>query len=212
MLKKQKLMLGGLLVIVVFFAVTFSKNWGTAVSGNLLDKYKDEVKRLQSDPNAAMITCPAIIKKLEKGIPELSKSKDPNKVQLANKLIADCAFASKNYSQSIEFYKKLSDYEPNYPRWYALIAEALLYSEKPGDALHYSVLAMQLDPANFNFKRLNARVLAKLGLKNRAIDAYAKAIKIAPYEEISVTKAELEKYLSASEEVTDAALDINMTE
>lgn len=195
MLKNKKIVLGGVLVVLIFFISTFTKNWGTAVTGNLVEKYKPEVKLLKKNPEAAIQKCPVIIHKLETGMPELAKNKDPIQIQIAYKLIADCSFASKNYEKSIEYYKKLSVYEPDYPRWHALVAESFMNMGKYGDALHFSVLATQLEPASFEFKRLNARVLAKLKLTNRAIDAYVQAIKIAPYDDIEPTKRELEKFV-----------------
>lgn len=205
MKKKQRLLLGGMLVLVIFFVATFSKNWGTAVSENLLEKLKPEVIKLQDDPQAAAALCPKIITKLEAGIPELAKGKDPMQVELANKLIADCAFAAKNYTKSLEYYKKLSKFEPNVARWYGLIAESLFYSNKAADALHFTVLATQLDPEKYDYRLLNARVLAKLGLKNRAIQAYTQAIKIAPFEKINTTKAELERLMGDHQD--EAVLD-----
>ena len=190
--------MGGALVLVIFFVTTFSKNWGPAISENLLEKMKPEVKRLQADPKEAIVLCPPIIKRLEAGIAELAKSKDPNQVQLANKLIADCAFTAKDYSKSLEYYKKLSQFEPNVARWYSLIAESLFFSNKAADALHYTVLATQLDPERFEYRLLNARVLAKLALKNRAIQAYTQAIKMAPFDKIESTKAELELLITDS--------------
>lgn len=204
--KKQRLLLGGVLVVVIFFVTTFSKNWGPAVSENLLEKLKPEVIKLQNDPQAAAAVCPQIITKLEAGIPELSKGKDPNQVQLANKLIADCAFAAKNYSKSLEYYRKLSRYEPNVARWYALVAESMFLSNNAADALHYSVLATQLDPEKFEYRLLNARVLAKLELKNRAIQAYTQAIKLAPFDKISITKAELQLLVGDSEDKDSDAI------
>lgn len=198
MIKKQKLILGGIFVIVVFFGITFSKNWGTAVSENLLEKYKPEVKGLKNNRELALSRCPVIIKKLEKGLPELSKSKDKTQMPQAQKLIADCAFAAGDYQKSLDYYKQLSNFEPNVSRWHVLIAESFLGMKKPGDALQRATLATQLDPNDFEIRLLHARVLAKLALKNRAVEAYAQAIRIAPYDQIAITKMELADFVENS--------------
>lgn len=204
MTKKQRLLLGGVVVVVIFFATTFSKNWGTAVSENLLEKYKPEVKALKSDKSLASAKCPMIIKKLERGLPELAKSQDKTQVPQAKKLIADCAFASGQYDKSVEFYKQLSRFEPNVARWHALVAESYLKMRKPGDALKPSILATQLDPNDFGNRLLNARVLVSLKLRNRAVDAYTQAIKVAPYDQIEPTKKELARFLEADSDEEDA--------
>ncbi len=200
MIKKQKLLLGSVVVLVIFFVITFSKNWGTAVSENLLEKYKPEVKQLKSNPAMAMERCPAIIKKIENGLPELAKSKDSSLVPKAQKLIADCAFASHDFAKAKEFYKILSNFEPNVATWHHLIAESAVRMNEPAEALQPSILSAQLDPGNYENKLLTARIMAKLELYNRAVNAYAQAIKVAPYEKISATKQELEAYIAQHSE------------
>lgn len=206
MMTRRKLVLGFVLVAIVFFLVTFFKNWGTAVTENLLDKYKPEVKALKGNRELAIAKCPNIIKKLERGLPELAKSKDKTQVPQARKLIADCAFAAGNFKKSLEYYKQLSNFEPNVPRWHVLIAESLLGMQKAGDALQPATLATQLEPNDFEIRLLHARVLARLTLKNRAIEAYAHAIRIAPYDEIARVKKELAEFVAKtteSEEMDD---------
>ncbi|TXI37741.1 MAG: hypothetical protein E6Q51_02635 [Methylophilus methylotrophus] len=204
MTKKTKLLLGGVFVVMIFFITTFLKNWGTAVSENLLEKYKPEVKALKEKPELAKAKCPGIQAKLKKHIPELAKSKDKIQVPTAYKLIADCAYASDDYPEAVVYYRKLAEFEPNTAVWHAKLAETYLklaQSGEPdavGDALAPSTLATQLSPEDFRIRRLQARVLAALGLRNRAINAYAEAIRIAPYKMIAETKRELQDFLAKS--------------
>lgn len=201
MTKKTKLLLGGLFVMVIFFTATFFKNWGTAVSESILEKHKPEVESLVKSPELAKVKCPAIQSKLEKHIPDLVKSQNKTQVPLAHKLIADCAFAAGAYKDAADSYKKLSEFEPNSAVWHAQIAQSYYKlgqtgdEDAYGDALSPSILATQLAPQDFKIRRLNARILAALGLKNRAIDAYAEAIRIAPYKMIAPTKKELSDFL-----------------
>lgn len=199
MTRSTKLKLGAAFVVFIFFAATFFKNWGTAVSENLLEKYKPEVGALQKKPELAKVKCKAIVTKLKSHLSELAKSKDKLQVPLAYKLIADCSFASGEYSESASFYKKLVEFEPNAGTWHAKLAESYLKAGDAGEALAPSILATQLAPRDFRIRRLNARILAELGLRNRAIAAYAEAIRIAPYKMIEPTKAELQKVLSETE-------------
>lgn len=210
MSKKTKLLLGGLFVVMIFFITTFMKNWGTAVSENLLEKYKPDVKSFKERPDLARAKCPSIQASLKKHIPELAKSQDKIQVPTAYKLIADCAYASGDYSEAVVYYQRLAEFEPNTSVWHAKLAETYLklaQSGEPdavGDALAPSTLATQLSPEDFRIRRLHARVLAALGLRNRAIDAYAQAIRIAPYKMITETKKELQDFLAQGYE--DAAI------
>lgn len=205
MTKKTKLLVGGLFVMVIFFVATFFKNWGTAVSETMLEKHKPEVEALVKNPKLAKVKCPAIQARLKKHIPDLIQSQDKTQVPLAHKLIADCAFAAEAFEEAIEHYKKLSEFEPNAAIWHAQIAQSYYKlgqsgdNQAFGDALSPSILATQLAPKDFKLRRLNARVLAALGLKNRAIAAYAEAIRIAPYHLIEPTKKELQSVMDQKE-------------
>ncbi|WP_018985733.1 hypothetical protein [Methylophilus methylotrophus] len=205
MTKKTKLLVGSLFVLVIFFVATFLKNWGTAVSETMLEKHKPEVEALVKNPKLAKAKCPAIQARLKKHIPDLILSQDKTQVPLAHKLIADCAFAAETFEEAIEHYKKLSEFEPNSAIWHAQIAQSYYKLGKSGDrqafgdALSPSILATQLAPQDFKVRRLNARVLAALGLKNRAIAAYAEAIRIAPYHLIDPTKKELQSVMDQKE-------------
>lgn len=188
---KKKLALILVLAIIVFVVVTFGSNWGTAVSENILESYKPQIKQMEGQRSLALEKCPRMIKKLQLAIPALEKSQDKRQVPLANKLIADCAFHAGDYLLAADYYQRLSSFEPNVGRWHAAHAEALFRAGKAGDALRPSILATQLDPTNFKVKLLNARILAKLNLYHRSTVAYAAAIKVAPYEALESTKQEL---------------------
>lgn len=193
--KKHKLLLGGLLVVVVFFVTTFSKNWGTAVSGNQLEKYRPVVRELKEHRVQARKLCPDIIAHLEVSLTELGKSQDRTQLPIAQKLIAQCAQYSGAHAKALQYYQALTQFEPNNARWYANVAETYMALGRPGEALQPSVLATQLAPADFKTRLLNAQILAQLHLRNRAIEAYREAIKIAPYDELPGTRKALEAYM-----------------
>lgn len=198
-MNKKKLLVGGVLVFIVFFSITFIKNWGVAVSGNLVEKYAPVIKALKNDPKAARLQCPEMIAKLEKSLPELELSKDKLQKPRAQKLIADCAFAAGDYNKAIVYLKQLYVLDPNNAQWYWKIADTYTRAGKFGESLHYARLSTQLDPQNFNYQLLYARILAKLGLKNRAVTAYAQAVKVAPFDKIEPTKQELARFVDKVE-------------
>lgn len=193
--KKVKLIAVVIVSLIIFIAVTFSKNWGAATTTKKIDDYTPIVKALKDNAIKARSSCPKIIKNLEKGIPELQKNEEKAKELKAYKLIADCQFAAQQYIPASDAYKKLAVAEPQVGRWHGLIAESLFNAGKAGEALPISILATQLAPKDFKLRRLNARILATLKLKNRTITAYRQAIEIAPYDELEKTQAELDQFV-----------------
>lgn len=198
-MNKKKWLIVGVLVFIVFFSITFIKNWSVAVSGNLVEKYAPVIKGFKNDPKAARIHCPEMIANLEKSLPELALSKDKLQKPRAQKLIADCAFAIGDYEKAIVYLKALYTLDPNNAQWYWKIADAYTRTGKFGESLNYARLSTQLDPQNFKYNLLHARILAKLGLKNRAVSAYAQTIKVAPFDKIEPTKKELARFIDRIE-------------
>jgi tetratricopeptide (TPR) repeat protein len=193
-----KLIVGLIAVLLCFFAITFSKNWGTAVAEKNTEDFAPTVKSLKGNYLQAVNQCPKIIKKLEKGLPELQKNNASGQLLKSYKLIADCQAASRQFEVAAKSYTKLLEAEPQVARWHAMVAENLLNANKLGDALPASHLAVQLEPNDFNYRLLEARVLAKLKLTNRAIAAYHEAIRIAPYTEFEKTQAELDLLIASN--------------
>lgn len=196
---RVKLVFGVIAVMLCFFVITFFQKWGTTVAQKNTDDFAPIVKSLKNNYQQAAKQCPAIIKKLEKGLPDFEKNKVLDQILKSHKLIADCLMASRQFDAAAQSYKKLRDAEPQVARWHALIAENLVNSKKLGEALPVSHLAVQLEPTNFKYRLLEARILAQLKLINRAVDAYRNTIKIAPYDDFLAVQAELDQLIAQSE-------------
>lgn len=195
---RQKIFFIIFATVICFFAVTYFKNWGTAVADKKADELKPIIKALKNNPKLAMQQCPKYIQQLTKGIPDLQKNNLPLKVTLSNKLIADCYFASHQFKLAAENYEKVSVAEPQVARWYSKQAESLYNAGQFGEALPKAHLAYQLS-ADTETILLKARILTKLNLRNRAILSYQEAIKVANFQELQIAKQELEQLLATPE-------------
>jgi Flp pilus assembly protein TadD len=196
---RAKLLFGLIAVMLCFFVITFFQKWDTTVAQKNTEDFSPVVKSLKTNYLQAIKQCPVIIKKLEKGLSEFEKNKVESQILKSNKLIADCQMASRQYDAAAQSYKKLSVVEPQVARWHALIAENLVNAKKFGEALPISHLAVQLEPTNFSYRLLEARILAKLKLINRAVKAYREAIKVAPYNDFVALQEELNQLIAQPE-------------
>jgi tetratricopeptide (TPR) repeat protein len=192
---RQKIFFIIFATVICFFAVTYFKNWGTAIANKQADELTPVIKALKSNPKLAIQQCPGYIEQLTKGVSDLKKNNLPLKVKLSHKLIADCYFASRQYKLAAENYEKVSKAEPQVARWYAKQAESLYNAGQFGDALPKVHLACQLG-AETETILLKARILTKLNLRNRAVQTYQEAIKVANFQELQVAKQELEQLLT----------------
>lgn len=177
--------------VIIFFAITFFQKWGLTLAEKATSDYSAKVKSVKNNPIKAAKICPSIIQSLQQGIPELQKNKAEAKILQSYKLMADCQTAYRQFHAAALNYQKLAEFEPQVARWHALVAESFFKAGNAGEALRVSHLAVQLDSKNFKYRLLEARILAKLKITNRAILAYQEAIKIAPYNDYIATQNEL---------------------
>lgn len=180
---------------ILFFAITFFQKWGFTLAEKATSDYSAKVKSVKNNPVKAAKVCPKIIQSLQKGIPELEKNKAESKILQSYKLMADCQIAYRQYNDAAINFQKLAEAEPQVARWHAAVAESLFKAGNAGEALRVSHLAVQLDSKNFKYRLLKARILAKLNIEHRTIEAYQDAIKIAPYNEFLTTQDELNQFV-----------------
>ena len=192
--KRNKFIFIVFATLLSFFAITYFKNWGSVVAEKKTDDYVPKVKALMHDSKLAAKECPKIIKVLEQGIAELKNNNHQDKVNMSYKLIADCYYAAQQYKAAAKSYAQLSMSEPQVPRWYSKQAESLLLAGDYGSALPKAHLASQLD-TNADTYLLEARILNKLNLHNKAIQRYQDAIKVANYDQLLIAQSELKALL-----------------
>ena len=192
--KRNKIIFIVFATVLSFFAITYFKNWGSVVAEKKTDDYAPKVKALMNDRAQAAKECPKIIKVLEQGINELKKNNHPDKVNMSYKLISDCYFAAHQFKAAAQSYAQLSMAEPQVPRWYYKQAESLMLAEDYGSALPKAHLASQLG-TDADTYILEARILNKLKLHNKAIQRYQDAIKVANYQQLLTAQAELKALL-----------------
>lgn len=202
--KRKKIIFIVTATLLSFFAITYFKNWGSVVAEKKTDDYAPKVKALMTDRVRAARECPKIIKVLEQGISELKKNNHPDKVNMSYKLIADCYFAAHQYRQAAKSYAQLSLAEPQVPRWYYKQAESLTLADDFGAALPKAHLASQLD-TNADTYILEARILSKLKLHNKAVQRYQDAIKVANYQQLLVAQTELKALLQEIQITSEAS-------
>lgn len=186
--------------VVIFFAITFFQKWGFTLAEKATSDYSAKVKSVKNNPIKAAKICPSVIQSLQQGIPELQKNNAQAKILQSYKLIAECQIAYRQFYAAALNYQKLAEAEPQVARWHGLVAESYLNSGNAGEALRVSHLAVQLDPKNFKYRLLEARILAKLNITNRAILAYQEAIKIAPYDDYIATQNELNQLVMRNQQ------------
>lgn len=195
--KKKLILLGTIAVIFLFFASTYLKNWDATIAEKTTEDLTPKVKAAIRDFKTARNECPKLVKRLQESIASLGKKESVIKKLKATKLIAECQMAARQYDSAAEYYGKLAEAEPQVARWHGLMTEALFNSGRYEEAIRIGRLAVQLDPKEYQWRRQEARILAKLGLFKRADKAFQAAIKIAPYEEIERIKAEYARFLDS---------------
>lgn len=199
-ISRIKLTLGFIAVLVTFFLVTFSNNWGNAKAKNTTEKYEPKIKSIKNNPVEAKKLCPGIIEKLNVSITNLEGKDIEIKRLKIIKLISDCELASQQFGAASISLAELSKAQPQVARWHGLRAQVLFKLGHLNEAIREARLAAQLDPASFEWKVQEARILAKTGMRNRTKNAYEAAIKIAPYDQIPLLKAELAIFLRGKEQ------------
>jgi tetratricopeptide (TPR) repeat protein len=198
-ISRIKLTLGFMAVLVTFFLVTFSNNWGNAKAKNTTEKYEPKIKSIKNNPVEARKSCPKIIDELRSSIPNLEgKNIEIRRLKII-KLISDCELASQQYKSASSSLADLSTAQPQVARWHGLRAEVLFKLGNLNEAIREARLAVQLEPSNFQWKVQEARILAQTAMRNRTKRAYEAAIKIAPYDQVSVLQEELATFLKSTE-------------
>lgn len=198
-ISRIKLTLGFMAVLVTFFLVTFSNNWGNATAKKTTEDLEPIIKSVKHNPIEARKHCPAIIKKLRDSITKLEgKDVEIRRLKII-KLISDCELASQQYKSASSSFTELSNAQPQVARWHGLRAEVLFKLGNLNEAIREARLAVQLEPTSFQWKVQEARVLAQTAMRNRTKRAYEAAIKIAPYDQISVLQEELATFLQSTE-------------
>jgi tetratricopeptide (TPR) repeat protein len=198
-LSRIKLTLGSVAVLVTFFLVTFSNNWGNAKAKNTTEKNEPIIKSIKNDPIEARKSCPGIIEELRSSITKLEgKDVEIRRLKII-KLISDCELASQQYKSASSSFTELSNAQPQVARWHGLRAEVLFKLGNLNEAIREARLAVQLEPTSFQWKVQEARVLAQTAMRNRTKRAYEAAIKIAPYDQVSVLQEELATFLESTE-------------
>jgi tetratricopeptide (TPR) repeat protein len=186
-------------VLVSFYLVAFSNNWGNAKAKNTTEKYEPIIKSIKNDPIKARKSCPVIIDELRSSIPSLEGKDVAIRRLKIIKLISDCELASQQYKSASSSLADLSTAQPQVARWHGLRAEVLFKLGNLNEAIREARLAVQLEPSNFQWKVQEARILAQTAMRNRTKRAYEAAIKIAPYDQVSVLQEELATFLESTE-------------
>lgn len=189
----KKILLIFIAAIAIFFVVTYASQWGPAVATSKTKNYAEEIKKLKNNPVEAAAQCPTMIKNIKDEISTLGKKLSRNDLVLKQKMIADCALASKDYKTAIANYQKVINAGPNFPKPYVLYSQALEGSGDLGNALRYAHLAVQLAPNKYYTRVTEARLLAKLNKTVKAIDAYQATLKVAPYKKAPEIRQELDR-------------------
>lgn len=194
-ISRIKLTLGIIAVLVTFFLVTFSNNWGNATAKKTTEDLEPIIKSVKHNPIEARKDCPIIIKKLRNSIAKLEgKDLEIRRLKII-KLISDCELASQQYYAASSSLTELSNAQPQVARWHGLRAEVLLKIGNLNEAIREARLAVQLEPASFQWKVQEARILAKTTMRNRTKRAYETAIKVAPYDQVPILQDELTTFL-----------------
>ncbi len=199
-LSKVKIIIILVSAFVLFFVITFFQKWGVTVAEKATSDYSAKVKSIKNDYKKAAKVCPKIIKSLKDGIPELEKNKLLVKLNLSYKLIADCEAASLHHEDAANYYAKLVVSEPQVARWHVAYAESLYKAGNAAEALRPAHLATQLEPKKYEFRLLEARLLAKLNQAEKAIEAYEKTLKLAPINQIQRIESERNRLISLLQE------------
>ena len=95
-------------------------------------------------------------------------------------IFAVILFELKDYSKSIEKWKKAIDLNSNYFQAYDNLANALLNLKKYVEALEYFQKAIKINPNAFHVYNNIGNTLTKLNKFKESLDFYDKAIKIKP--------------------------------
>lgn len=199
-ISKIKLILGAVSVLIIFIFVTFMNNWGNATAEKTTEDMGPIVKSIKNNSVEARKYCPAIIKKLRNSMTKLEgKDIEIRRLKII-KLISDCELASQQFSAASISLAELSKAQPQVARWHGLRAQVLFKLGNLNEAIREARLAAQLDPASFEWKVQEARILAQTSMRNRTKNAYEAAIKIAPYDQIPLLKAELATFLRGKEQ------------
>jgi tetratricopeptide (TPR) repeat protein len=198
-ISRIKLILGFIAVLVTFFLVTFANNWDNASAKKIIDDLEPVVKSIKNRPIEARKHCPGIVKKLQGSITKLEgKDVEIRRLKII-KLISDCELASQQYMAANKSLAELSNAEPQVAKWHGLRAEVLFKLGNLNEAIREARLAVQLEPASFQWKIQEARILAQTAMQNRAKRAYEAAIKIAPYDQLQVLHEEFMTFLEDTE-------------
>lgn len=199
-ISRIKLTLGFIAVLVTFFLVTFSNNWGNATAKKTTEDLEPIIKSFKNNPIEARKHCPAIIQKLRSSITKLEGKDVEIKRLKIIKLISDCELASQQYKAASVSLAELSNAQPQIAQWHGIRAETLYEIDNINEAIREARLAVQLDPASFKWRVQEARILAQTAMRNRAKHAYEAAIKMAPYDQVSSLKEELKTFLQDTEQ------------
>jgi len=198
-ISRIKLTLGLIAVLVTFFLVTFSNNWGNATAKKTTEDLEPIIKSVKHNPIEARQHCPVIIKKLRNSIAKLEgKDVEIRRLKII-KLISDCELASLQYKAASSSLAELSYAQPQVAKWHGVRAEVLFKLGNLNEAIREARLASQLEPASFQWKVQEARILTQTTMRNRTKRAYEAAIKIAPYDQVSVLQEEITTFLKNTE-------------
>lgn len=179
--------------MTLFFLTTFTEQWGGAVGKRELEDASPKVKAIKGNYLQALNVCPAVIKKLNAGIPELEKQGKKTDVLKSYKLIYDCQIATKQYSDAVKSLSKLIAAEPQVARWHGLSAEALFKAKSYAESLRSAHLASQLEPENAQWLQLEAQNLIKLNMPIKAAKLYKQAIAVASIDKQKALVDEFEQ-------------------
>lgn len=184
-IRKKLVLLIVAVSVPVFFLATFMQNWGASVAEKNLQDASTQVRIIKKQYASAQAHCPAIIRKLQTGLPELQQKKSTPSVMRSYWLMADCQTAMRRHSDAANSYAQLVMLEPQAARWHGQRAESLLNAGRLSEAARASRLSVQLKPDDFRWRLQEARILSKIGRFDAAVHAYEVALKLAPLEQVN---------------------------
>ncbi|WP_137718198.1 tetratricopeptide repeat protein [Methylobacillus flagellatus] len=192
-IRKKLVLLIVAVSVPVFFLATFMQNWGASVAEKNLQDATALVPMIVQRTSSAKEYCPAIIKKLQVGLPELQQKKSTASVMRSYLLTADCQTAMARHSEAANSYAEMVKLEPQAARWHGQRASALLKAGRLSEAARASRLSVQLKPDDFRWRLQEARILSQIGRFDDAVHGYEQALKMAPLEQVSAVADEFNK-------------------
>ena len=146
-----------------------------------VDQCRKEGESSSLDCHSVLTEIPRVASRAEKIYRE-NKSFKSRIIQLYENM-ARLANSLDNYKMAVQAYEKLTYYEPQTAPNYGFLARSLVRAGQPRAAVQYARLAVQLQPDQWHAHRINAQVLEANNELREALDAYQKALDLAPMDE-----------------------------